>query len=463
MRRRIVIAVIVVAVVAGLGFFGLRQAQRARDTVLGDLQTAQVTRGSLVATISTAGTVEPASAVTLSFRSSGEVEEIKVEEGERVKAGQVLACLDARDAALAVAQAEVNLDIARARLDQLKKGASPEEIAAARASLASAQENLKALQAAPTAEELELARLRWEQAKDQLWGAQAQRDATCGNPHAAPSACDQANASVASAGMAAEIARVQYEQTQKGASERDLRAAEAQVAQAQLTLSKLEQGAASEEIRIAEAQVRQAELSLEQARLQLSPACLTAPFDGTVTHLNLHVGQVVGPTTQVATIAGLDALEIVADLSEIDVAAVELGQEVELRFDALPDQVFQGHVARLAATGTVVQGVVNYPVTIHLDEPVAAIRPGMSANASIIIDRRDNVLLVPNRTIRSQGGQYMVRVLRNGLPVDTPVQLGLSGDINSEVLGDTLKEGDTLIVHSASLSRMMGMSAGFSQ
>ncbi len=454
--RRIIPIAIAVVVVAGLGFAGLRWVQRAQAAAQEGMHTELVRRGTLVATVNTAGTVEAATSLTLNFQGSGEVKEIKVKEGDQVKAGQVLACLDVQDAELAVAKAEVSLTIAEAQLAQLKKGATAEEIASARANLISAQENLKALQEGPSASDIEMARLRWEQAKDQLWGAQVQRDAICGNKHAEAYACDQANASVASASMAAEIARIQYEEAQKAPAARDLRAAEAQVAQARLALSKLEQGPTPEEISIAEAQVRQAELALEQARLMLSPVCLTAPFDGTLTHLNLQVGQVVGPTTQAATISGLGGLQVAADLSEIDVARVQAGQEVEVRLDALPDRTFKGQVTEVAPAGTVIQGVVTYPITIMLVESDPAVRPGMTANASIIIERRDDVLLVPARAIRSEDGRRLVRVLSDGQIVDMPVQVGLSGDDGTEILGDTLKEGDTLVI-SAPTPRMPGM------
>jgi len=454
MRKTIVITVVVVAVVAGLGLLGLQRLQAAQASQT-NLQTTQVRRGSLTATIGTAGTIQPTNSVNLSFQTSGTVKEIKVNEGDPVKAGQVLATLDAADMELQVAQAELNLSNAQLKLAAAKKGPTAEEIASAKASLASAEENLKALQAGPSANDIEVARLKYEQAKDQLWSSQSQRDATCGKGGGA--ACDQANASVASATMAVEIARIQYEQAQKGPTDKDLRAAEAQVAQARLNLSKLMSTPAAEDIQTAENAVKQAQISLDQAKLKLAPYTLTAPFDGTVARLSLQVGQMVNANAQVGLLSVPDSFDITADMSEVDVARVKVGQEVDVTLDALPDRTFKGHVTKVATVGTSTQGVVNYPVTIHLDQADPGIKPGMTANASIIVDRRDNVLLVPSRAIRTQGNQRLVRVLFQGQTIDVPVQVGLSGDNGTEVLGDTLKEGDEVVLNASASQAQRGL------
>ena len=456
MRKTIVITVVVVAVVAGLGFLGLQRLQAAQASQT-NLQTTQVRRGSLTATIGTAGTIQPTNSVNLSFQTSGTVKEIKVNEGDPVKAGQVLATLDAADMELQVAQAELNLSNAQLKLAAAKKGPTAEEIASAKASLASAEENLKALQAGPSANDIEVARLKYEQAKDQLWSAQAKRDATMGDPRASGADKDAAQASVASATMAVEIARIQYEQAQKGPTDKDLRAAEAQVAQARLNLSKLMSTPAAEDIQTAENAVKQAQISLDQAKLKLAPYTLTAPFDGTVARLSLQVGQMVNANAQVGLLSVPDSFDITADMSEVDVARVKVGQEVDVTLDALPDRTFKGHVTKVATVGTSTQGVVNYPVTIHLDQADPGIKPGMTANASIIVDRRDNVLLVPSRAIRTQGNQRLVRVLFQGQTIDVPVQVGLSGDNGTEVLGDTLKEGDEVVLNASASQAQRGL------
>lgn len=446
MRKKLIIIGVVLAIVGGLAFWGLDRLRRVGSAALEDMQTVAVQRGPLLATVDTAGTVEMARSVSLVFQASGQVQEVAVSEGDAVKAGQVIARLDTTDAELQVAQAEASLAVAEAQLALAKKGSTAEDIASAQAALASAEEGLKRLQAGATAEEVEIARLRWEQAKDQLWSAQASRDATCGNPMAGGSACDQAEAAVAAAEMAAEIARVQYEQTQKGAGDSELRAAEAQVAQARANLARLVNEPSAENLRVAEAGVAQAEAAVALAKRALEQCALTAPFDGTLSRLDLQVGQVVGPSTIAGVLSGDSRMQIAADMSEVDVARVAQGQQVEITLDALPDRTFKGHVADVAPAGVSTQGVVNFPVTIVFDEADPAIRPGMTANISIIVERRENVLLVPSRAIHTQGSDRVVYVLEGSQIEEIPVQVGMSGDSGTEILDDSLSEGQEVIV-----------------
>ncbi len=446
-KKAVIIGTVTVLAVAGLGFFGLRRLRQSAAAA-GDLQTIQARRGSVVATISTAGTVQTVESLDLAFQASGQVIEVKVKEGDAVRAGQEIACLDATDAQLQVSQAEISLDNARAALEEAQKGASAEEIAAAEAALASAQENLKALQAGPSASDIEAARLEVDRAKNSLWSAQCSRDATCGNPMASGSACDQANAAVANAEIAVQLAQMNYEKAQEGPSEKDLRAAEAQVAQAKLNLAKLTDSS-STSVRTAQNQVKQAELSLQQAQRSLAQCCLKAPADGVVTGLSLQVGQSVAPNTTIATLAGNSGLEVVADMVEADVARVEVGQEAEILLDAMPGRPLRGRVVDIARTGTSTQGVVTFPITLSLEEADPAVKPGMTANVTIVVDRRDDVLVAPSRAVQVRGQQHLVRILREGEVVELPVQIGLSGDNGIELLGDTVRDGDLLVVNSS--------------
>jgi hypothetical protein len=127
-----------------------------------------------------------------------------------------------------------------------------------------------------------------------------------------------------------------------------------------------------------------------------------------------------------------------------------VGQPAQATFDALPNQTFPASVVQVAYVGTVTQGVVNYPVTIALDQPGASaslseIRPGMSANVSIVVEQRDNILLVPNRAVKTSGKQKTVTVLKDGKSTPVTVTLGMSGDTQSEVTSG-LNEGDVVEV-----------------
>ncbi len=450
MKKRLAIGIGVLALVAS-GFFGIRRLSGASQPTQRQ-QTATVTRGSLTATISAAGTVETTGSADLIFLTSGQVKEVKVAEGDEVKAGQVIATLDSTDADLQVAQAQASLSSAQIKLDQARQPSAPEDVAAAQAALASAQASLKELQAGPLPADVENARLKWEQAKDQLWSAQSQRDATMGNKMASSTSKTQAQASVASAEMAVAMAKLAYDQAQQGPTEKELAAAQAQVAQAQSNLAKLTNAPDPDDVRLAEIAVQTAELNLKQAQLTQSHTILVAPFDGTITSLTLQPGQTVSSGSAVGSIDGAGDLQVEVDISEVDVTKLKVGQEASITFDALADRTFAAQVVKVAAVGVSTQGVVNYPVTVRLTDKDPAIRPGMTANASIVVDKRENVLVVPNRAIRTQGRQRTVSVLYQGQVIEVPVEAGMSGNGNTEILGDTLKEGDVVLLNTSSTS-----------
>ncbi len=495
MKRNAIIAIAVLAL-AILGFVGYRQFSSRDVAAAAELQTVPVQRGTLVATVNAAGNIAARAETTLTFRTTGKVTAMHVQEGDRVEAGQVLMELDTTDLELDVAKARLSLATAEAQLAKTKAGPTAAEMAAAQASLESARENLAKVQAGstqaqlaaaeaalkatqdsyrrlvekPDPSEVEQARLKLDQAKNSLWAAQNQRDATCGQSNSSPQ-CDSAKAQVANAEVAVRIAEIAYQQAQEPATAAEIQnaaaqvqraqdeldqlrnsptaaelaAAEAQVKQAESQLAKLTNGPTPEDLAIAEAQVEQARLSLQQAERRLEEAKLVAPFAGTVVAVNYREGEYVSTSQPAVTLADLSTLEIEVPLAEMDVARVAPGQEVEIVLDALPDVTLQGRVTYVAPVATIVQGVVNYPVKIQIENPDPAVRPGMTAGVSIIVERREDVLMVPNRTVRAAGRQRAVEVLYQGQVIQVPVTLGMSNDTMTEVVNG-LKEGDQVVL-----------------
>jgi HlyD family secretion protein len=481
----------------------LTQAPAATASV----QTQPVQLGTLTATVNTAGNIVPAQEVTLDFQTSGQVKTVNVQVGDQVKAGQVLATLDTSDLELQVANAQAALTIAQAKLEQTTAGPTAEELATAQAAVKSAEENLAKVKAGPTAAEVaaaeaqlkaaqdnyntvvnqpdpsavQQAKLQLDQAKNSLWSAQSSRDAIKGRGSSSPEAKDQADASVANAEIAVQLAQQAYEDAQKPATTQeiqtalaqvktaqdnlakltptaaDIAAAESQLAQAQSSLAALTQGPTDQDLAIAQAGVDQANIALQQAQRKLQDAQIVAPFDGTVMSVDITPGQAASTdSTGTISLADTHNLEIDGQLDEIDVPKAKIGQAAEITLDALPDVTLTGKVIEVAPTGTVEQGVVNYPVTISLIDPDSAVKPGMTANVNIVVDERQNVLLVPNRAIRTQGKQRYVTVVFEGQRIQTPVQTGLSNDSMTEITSG-LKEGDEVIINSTTTSTTGGM------
>ena len=500
MSRRSVVLIVALLTVGVVALLGYRRFMAPRPTTDEDLETVAVLRGTLVATVSAAGSIEPAAQVTLTFQGVGRVAEVKVEEGDQVRAGQVLARLDTTDLELQVAQARLSLATAEAQLAKTKAGPTAADLAAAQAGLESARENLAKVKAGPTQEqlaaaeaalkaaedtyqrllarpdpeEIEQAKLNLDQARNSLWAAQAQRDSTCGAASkgmASQAQCDQAEAQVLNAEVSVRLAEIAYQQAREPATaaeiqnaaaqverardelERlresptaaELAAAEAQVAQAEAQLEKLTAGPTAEDLAIAEAQVEQARLSLQQAERRLEEATLRAPFAGTVALVGVSEGEWVTSATPMIVLVDLSRYHIDLTIDETEIGRVRVGQGATVTLDAFPDQELRGTVSRIAPTATIQQGVVTYNVRVDLAPTELAVKPGMTANADIVVARKEKVLLVPNRAIRSSGGRRVVEVLGEEGPREVPVEVGLRNERMTEILSG-LSEGQQVVI-----------------
>jgi RND family efflux transporter MFP subunit len=190
------------------------------------------------------------------------------------------------------------------------------------------------------------------------------------------------------------------------------------------------------------------ELSLESAELNLEKAIIEAPFDGVVAGISITEGKEVSTATLATpaiTLVDTGDIEMRGFIDEIDIAIVQLGQEANIILDALPDEAVKGEVAFISPVGTTLAGVVSYDTTITLENPVAGLKDGMSATAEVIIERRNDVLSIPNRYIRGTLENRMVVVLVDGQQEEREITLGLSDGFNTEVLSG-LNEGEEVVL-----------------
>ncbi len=250
---------------------------------------------------------------------------------------------------------------------------------------------------------------------------------------------------------------------ESGPSIEDIQVAEAQVAQAeynlaqaQNTLAKVKSGPRAEDVRVAEAQVVNAQANLDEAKAALAAATMVAPFDGTVISVGAEVGDPVSTGQVIVTIADLENLQILATIDETDISKVEVGQRVEITFDAFPNKRFSGQVLEVPLQGTLNQSVVVYSVPISLegaeDTPLKA---GMTANLKIIVGRSENALLVPAMAVQQSGAGSVVLLqdVQTGATVVTPVEVGLGDGTYVEILSG-LKVGDRVSVSYSSTEEM---------
>jgi HlyD family secretion protein len=176
---------------------------------------------------------------------------------------------------------------------------------------------------------------------------------------------------------------------------------------------------------------------------------IRASFDGSIVKLNANVGDLISPSNPVATLISDNDVATIS-LNEIDAAKVYPGQKVNITFDALPNLTFTGKVSNVDKAGTLNQGVVTYGVRADFDVEDDRIKPGMTVNADIVTDHKQDTLFVPNSALQNQGNAYYVQVMssaeKKGTPIQKAVTIGLSNDEYTEVTSG-LSEGDVVVIN----------------
>lgn len=455
MKRWTALLLAALALGAGAYTYWRTRPTRAQET---RWRTAAVQRADLVVTVSASGTVQPASQVEVRSRATGIVRAVYAREGETVRQGQVLALIDDPDAQSAVRdaqaalqaaqarlaqaqaqrtaqaaqaraalqQAEANLAAARARLAQLLAGTRPEEVAQAEQALRSAEAELRLRQ-----QDLARTRQLFQQgfvARQQLDQAQAAAEAA----EAAYRSAQQRLAQFRAGPTAAQVDEARAA----------VRQAEAQVQQARAAL--LEDRVRAQEVAAAQAAVAQARANLHNALDRLAETRIRAPVSGTVAVRSVEVGQSVIGTAQggtpVMTLAVTRPLYASVLVDEVDIARLRVGMAAAVRADALPGRTFRGWVDAIAASAQLNNNVVQYKVTVRVDDPEQALKLGMTVEAEFEVVRRPGVLLVPRGAVRG-ARRPLVLVVEDGRLVPRPVVLGESDGRVVEVRSG-LQEGE---------------------
>lgn len=200
----------------------------------------------------------------------------------------------------------------------------------------------------------------------------------------------------------------------------------------------------------ARARVAQAAASLQEARQSYDDAFLTAPMSGIVTAVNFETGENISAVDELVTVM-TDQLQIKANISESDIAAIAVGDVVEISFDALPGEApLLGKVAAVDPAETVIQGVIYYQATISLESADERVKSGMTADLSILAERRDAVLTVNPTGVQYEGDQpfvYVITVDEKGSKQKTrrDITIGLEGDQSVEVMSGVAK-GDLVML-----------------
>ncbi len=206
----------------------------------------------------------------------------------------------------------------------------------------------------------------------------------------------------------------------------------------QATLKKLQDGPD-------ELDVESQQLALKQKEYEYEKYFLRAPFDGVVGSLSVKQTDRINSGTDIGTFITKQKIAEIT-LNEVDVSKVAVGNKATLTFDALDGLTISGTVAEVNLVGTTAQGVVSYGIKIELEAQDTRVKSGMSTTATITTQTRQDVLLVPNSAVKSQGDVSYVQVMKanESIPTNQKVTTGLSDDTNTEIISG-LQEGDKVV------------------
>ncbi len=412
-----------------------------------ELRRGTVERGTIDVTVSARGTVLPEEQVNLTFQQAGTVREVLVEVGDTVAPGDLLAALDTRRQSVALRQAKLALEIQQLNLERLYAPPSDAELAAAYAAVEAARANYDQIAAGADPEEIWIAELQHERAFKQYEQAETALKAMQAWLPEDQLVTFREQQEQALVGV--EMARLQLSLIQSGAGDAALEAARASIAQAQAELNKLVEEPSELEAARLQTQVDQAELAVRMARTQLENARLVAPLGGVVAQVSIDKGSSVPGEQPAIVIVDASHFHINLNIDELDIARVVPGQPAIVTLDAAPDQTFRGQVVDISPSATLDEGgIASYEARVNLEPTGVPLLAGMTATASIVTQRLQDVLLVPNWAIRvdSASGETVASVLRDdGTLQDVPVALGVRGEMFSQVIAG-LEEGQTVAV-----------------
>lgn len=422
---------VTILLVGGLWLYNTKNATASTISYL----TGMVRTGTVEKSVSATGTIQPINQYNLSSSSGGKITEIDVKVGDQVKAGQVLAKLDPTQAQQQVTQAQNAMTQAELKLNQLY--APPSQVSVlnaqsavikAQADETTAQNNFQTLQSYKNSATLKNAITKLQNLSNQ--GSNSQLSTLqdyVSNPADLDTAIAQASTAYQIAQANLNVAKAQQAQTNSGTS--------------------------SSDIQLAQSQVDQAKNTLASAQTTLNSAVITAPADGTVTAINGQVGESPssgqspqGGSAFIAMIGTSDTMQVVVPVNQVDIGKVSVGQSADITLDAYPGQAFSGTVTQVSPTGTSQSGVTTFDVTINVTNNNNMMKSGMSANVTIIIAQKKDVLVVPSAAVHTKGSTQTVSLAPVGssAPVVRTVLIGLDDGKNAEVI-QGLQEGDKVV------------------
>jgi multidrug efflux pump subunit AcrA (membrane-fusion protein) len=374
------------------------------------VETQVVKRGDIARMIQTTGTVVCADEANVSPKVEQRIVWLQVEEGDRVRAGQVLVRLDTTELDAQMRQAQAEVRVAEARLRDVEAGARSQEIRAGEAAVAQAKAQIAAARSAAEDARRDLERQRQLLA---IGGASQQE--------------------------------VDHAQTRYDAAGSQVGVAEAGLAAAQERLSQLKEGATQTQLALAREQVSQARTRLSYWQSQAAFYVIRAPISGVVTRKHEFVGDLASPKAPILTLADTSRTVIRTSVTDEVASRLRVGMPVRAEVDALPgSQPLPLRVGRIYPSADPATRLV----TVEMPAPMLAgkVKQGSLARLAMILERHDNAVVVPAYAVVARpGGKLVAFVVERGKAKERMIEPGIESGDRLEILSG-LAPGDQLIV-----------------
>ncbi len=433
-KKKYLIGIVIVILILVGGFFLYQWTGQSGSNQ--KFRFAKVERGEVDLVVTATGTINPVINVLVGSQVSGTVKDLYADFNSQVKEGQVIAQIDPAIFQAQVDQAKANVLMNQANLLNAKANLENAKANLVKADVAVLDAKRTLDRNLPLVEKKIIAQATMDTAQTSYDTAVAQRD----------------------------VAKAQVE-------------------------------SATSQVESSKAQVEQAKAALKLAETNLRYATIRSPVNGTVISRNVDVGQTVAASLQAPTLftiaKDLTRMQVDTNVSEADVGRITVGQDSTFTVDAYPGRIFRGKVSEVRNAPIIIQNVVTYDVVILVDNKDLKLKPGMTANVSVMIAHREGVLKIPNAALRfrpvsaksesgkggspqkvgdqvksSQGDQGRpgrIWILsKEGKPTPVSIVLGITDGTFSEVMSGDLREGGEVIVEETSGKKASAQSSASS-
>lgn len=441
-------------------------------------------------TVLTTGQVVSSTDLDLSFNSTGVVKNINVKVGDKVKKGQIIATLNQDSELASLTSARGALAAAKARLQKTLDGATNEQITLSEVALeqtkltqdtlvSNAYQNLlnstpeavpsdgKSNYTAPTisgtytlGKEGTIYLKVYSSSGGRSFDVTGLTMGTSAVDTITPQPIGNSGLYIKfPSGSVSDVSNWEISIPNKHAAnyltnynayQAALATAKSAIDQSTASLNLTKASATTSDIDLAKADILSAEGQVEQAQARYNNTLVIAPADGTITSVDIKVGEQAQALKEVMVLQDINDMHLETNVNEANIASLSIGMPIDITYDSLGEsKIFHGTITKIDPASTLVSGVVNYKVTASTDQ-FTGLRPGMTANMTIKVLEKDNVIAIPSRAIiKDDKGNESIRIITNKRTKkwkSVPVTTGLEGDGGMVEISSGLKLGDEYVV-----------------